>query len=97
MPEYGHETVKHSVGEYVRLMAHVNGIESFWSLLKRGYYGTYHTMSKAHLHRYINEFVGRHNARRLDTIVQMQCIACGMVGKSLTYCKLAPKRPSQAA
>ena len=37
-----HEAVKHSVGEYVRGMAHTNGIESFWSLLKRGYYGTYH-------------------------------------------------------
>ena len=38
MPEYRRETVKHSVGEYVRLMAHINGIESFWSLLKRGYW-----------------------------------------------------------
>ena len=40
-----HEAVKHSVGEYVRGQAHTNGIESFWSMLKRGYYGTYHKMS----------------------------------------------------
>ena len=36
-----HETVKHSISEYVNGMAHTNGIESFWSLLKRGYHGTY--------------------------------------------------------
>ena len=39
-----HEAVKHSVGEYVNGQAHTNGIESFWSMLKRGYYGTYHKM-----------------------------------------------------
>ena len=37
-----HETINHSVGEYVRKQAHTNDIESFWALLKRGYYGTYH-------------------------------------------------------
>ena len=39
---YDHESVNHSVGEYVKGMAHTNGIESFWAALKRGYYGTYH-------------------------------------------------------
>ena len=39
---YDHKTVKHSVGEYVDGMAHTNGIESFWALMKRGYNGTYH-------------------------------------------------------
>ena len=39
-----HEAVKHSIGEYVRGQAHTNGIESFWSMLKRGYYGTYHKL-----------------------------------------------------
>jgi len=53
---YTHKTVRHSAGEYVRDMAHTNGIESFWSLLKRGYIGVYHYMSEDHLHRYINEF-----------------------------------------
>ncbi len=40
-----HESVNHSVGEYVRDMAHTNGMESFWSMMKRGYVGTYHKMS----------------------------------------------------
>ena len=42
-------------------------------------------MSPAHLHRYINEFVGRHNIRSLDTIEQMKSITKGMLGKKLTY------------
>ena len=45
-------------------MAHTNGIESFWALLKRGYHGTYHHMSEKHLNRYVGEFAGRHNDRR---------------------------------
>ena len=46
---FKHQTVKHSVSEYVNGMAHTNGIESFWALLKRGYHGTYHHMSEKHL------------------------------------------------
>ena len=46
-----HAAVKHSVGEYVNGQIHTNGIESFWSLFKRGYHGTYHKMSPAHLDR----------------------------------------------
>ena len=83
-----HEAVKHGVGEYVRGQAHTNGIESFWSLLKRGYQGTYHHMSPAHLNRYVTEFAGRHNAREADTIDQMAFIARGLVGKRLTYSEL---------
>ena len=83
-----HEVVKHSVGEYVKEQAHTNGIESFWSMLKRGYIGTYHKMSVKHLDRYVNEFAGRHNTRPLDTLVQMECIAQGLVGKQLRYSDL---------
>ena len=83
-----HETVAHSVGEYVRGQAHTNGIESFWSMLKRGYYGTYHRMSPKHLDRYVGEFAGRHNARPLDTIDQMRAIVRGMSGKRLRYAEL---------
>ena len=80
-----HETVNHSVGEYVKEQAHTNGIESFWALLKRGHYGTFHKMSKKHLHRYVNEFAGRHNIRSLDTIDQMRLLTLGMMGKRLRY------------
>ncbi len=84
-----HESVKHSVSEYVRDMAHTNGIESFWALLKRGYHGTFHHMSPEHLHRYVAEFAGRHNIRDMDTIDQMHEIVVGMAGKRLMYKRLA--------
>lgn len=83
-----HETVKHSVSEYVNGMAHTNGIESFWAMLKRGYNGTYHQMSAKHLGRYVNEFAGRHNVRPLDTIEQMRALTEGLVGKRLHYSEL---------
>ena len=83
-----HESVKHSVGEYVRGLAHTNGMESFWSMLKRGYVGTYHKMSAKHLDRYVQEFAGRHNVREHDTIDQMTGIASAMVGKRLMYREL---------
>lgn len=80
-----HRTVKHSSGEYVHYNVHTNGIESFWSMFKRGIYGTYHKMSVQHLQRYVNEFVGRHNVRELDTVEQMGRVVTGMVGKRLRY------------
>ncbi len=83
--DFNHASVRHSVREYVKGQAHTNGIESFWALLKRGYYGTYHQMSKKHLQRYVDEFSGRHNIRSLDTIDQMASIAKGMDGKRLRY------------
>ena len=83
-----HETVRHSVKEYVHGKAHTNGIESFWALLKRGYYGTYHKMSAKHLHRYVDEFSGRHNVRTEDTIDQMVTMVRGMDGKRLPYKEL---------
>lgn len=82
---YTHKTVNHSSGEYVRGHVHTNSIESFWSMLKRGYRGIYHKMSPKHLHRYVTEFVGRHNVRQLDTREQMRVLVQGMAGKSLRY------------
>ena len=82
---YRHEAVKHSVSEYVKGQAHVNGIESFWALLKRGYHGTFHHFSPKHLRRYVNEFAGRYNLRESDTLAQMQCIAARMEGRRLRY------------
>ena len=66
-------------------MAHTNGMESFWSMLQRGYMSVYHQMSAKHLHRYITEFSGRHNSRLLDTAAQMAKMARGTVGKRLRY------------
>ena len=87
-----HETVRHSVGEYVRGMAHTNGVESFWALLKRGYVGTYHKMSTKHLQRYVMEFAGRANDRDLDTVAQMSAMVSGSVGKRLRYVDLTGPR-----
>ena len=80
-----HETVRHSVAEYVRGMAHTNGIESFWSMLKRAHKGTFHKMSAKHLQRYVDEFVARHNIRELDTLDQMVAVASQMEGAQLRY------------
>ena len=83
-----HEAVRHSVGEYVRGMAHTNGMESFWSMLQRGFVGTYHWMSRKHLFRYVREFAGRHNLRPLDTSKQMKLIVAEAAGKRLSYADL---------
>ncbi len=80
-----HKTVKHTVGEYVDGMAHTNGIESHWSMLKRGYHGTYHHMSPKHLHRYVSEFAGRHNDRPADTEQQLERVLKAMTGKRLQW------------
>ena len=85
---YEHEKVIHSRGEYVRGDAHTNGIESFWSGIKRGIMGVYHKMSKKHLWRYVTEFVARQNMRVKDTIEQMKLIVRRFEGKRLRYCEL---------
>ena len=86
-----HEVVKHSASEYVRGDIHTNGIESFWSMFDRAHMGTYHKMSKKHLQRYVDEFVGRHNIRNKDTIDQMSYIVGMMAGRRLTYTQLTEK------
>lgn len=83
-----HKAVKHSVGEYVKAQVHINGIESFWSLLKRGYYGTHHYMSPKHLQRYVSEFAARQSVRKLNTIDIMRIIGKGMIGRQLKYKEL---------
>ena len=85
---FDHESVRHSVGEYVRDMAHTNGIESFWSMLKRAHKGVYHKISAKHLQRYVDEFSGRHGLRERDTLDQMQSVVDWMVGKRLMYREL---------
>ena len=84
---YNHFVVKHSVGEYVNGQAHTNGVESFWALLKRGYYGTFHHMSVKHLHRYVNEFSTRHNLGH-GTVTSLDALTSSFVGRRLTYKEL---------
>ena len=82
---FEHETVKHSVGEYVSGMAHTNGIESFWSMLKRAHQGTFHKISPKHLQRYVSEFAGKHNVRDSGTLAQMRHTVARLVGRNLLY------------
>ena len=82
---YKHESVKHSVSEHVKGMAHTNGVESFWATLKRAHKGTFHKMSPKHLNRYVQEFAGKHNFRNSDTIQQMRSLVAGLVGRNLLY------------
>lgn len=87
--DYEHDRVVHSRGEYVKDgYIHTNGIESFWAVLKRGYHGTYHSMSKKHLHRYVNEFTGRQNANHLDVVEQMSAMVKRMGGLRLSFVDL---------
>ena len=84
-----HTSVNHGVGQFVKAQAHTNGLESFWSMMKRGYYGTYHRMSPAHLQRYVNEFAGRHNQRPYDTEMQLRLVVQGMERKRLRWLRSA--------
>ena len=92
-----HETVNHSVGEYVRQQAHTNGIESFWAVLKRAHQGTFHKLSPKHLNRYVREFAGKHNLRHLDTQDQMMQVAAALVGKRLLHRDLIAENGLSAA
>lgn len=80
-----HNSVKHSAGQYVDGQIHTNGVESFWSMLKRAYKGTFHKLDPKHLQRYVNEFACRHNIRELDTTTQMAFVARRLMGKRLRY------------
>ena len=82
---FEHASVRHSVGEYVRDMAHTNGVESFWSMLKRAHKGTFHKISPKHLNRYVQEFAGKHNIRDSGTLAQMRDTVARLVGRNLLY------------
>lgn len=85
-----HLTVNHSANEYVRLgsYVHINTAENFYSILKRGITGTYHSVSEAHLHRYLKEFDFRYNNRSKLGVEDNERAAIalrGIEGKRLTY------------
>lgn len=87
MRDYRHYVVTHSAKQYVDGMAHTNGIESVWAVLKRGHYGTFHHFSVKHMQRYVDEFsfrlnegnVKRHTLARLDSFID------AVSGQRLTY------------
>ena len=87
---FEHRKVNHSAKEFVNGMAHTNGIESVWALLKRGYTGTYHHFSLKHLQRYLNEFTFRLNEGNvdIDTVDRMAAICKASHGKRLPYREL---------
>lgn len=81
--EYNHQRVNHKQGEYVNGDISTNGIESFWAVLKRGYYGIYHQWSLKHLQKYINEFALRHNIQ--GDIEKLSYTILNGIGRRLTY------------
>ena len=81
----GHQTVYHGAGQYVNGNAHTNTAESYFSLLKRGVYGTFHHVSKKHLHRYCDEFAFRWNGRELKDNQRRDEAVRGAEGKRLMY------------
>jgi len=87
--------VNHAAGEYVRDDAHSNTVESYFAVLKRGVYGTFHHVSEAHLHRYLAEFDFRYNNRQalgVDDTMRSDELLRGIGGKRLTY-----RRPREGA
>ena len=69
-------------------MADTNGIESFWSMLKRSCHGAFHHFSAKHMQRYIDEFATNQGLRESDTADLMGSVVGRMIGKRLTYAKL---------
>jgi transposase-like protein len=90
-----HESVNHSAGEYVRGDAHSNTAESYFATFKRGVNGTYHSISEAHLKRYLAEFDFRYNERAalgVSDAARAEKAVKGVAGKRLNY-----RQPDQAA
>jgi hypothetical protein len=84
-----HNVVNHSIREYARkaiggTVAHVNTCESFFSLLKRGIMGTFHNVSREHLHRYCDEFSFRWNTRRMNDGERTELAIQSAQGKRLS-------------
>lgn len=85
---HSHESVNHSICEYVKGDAHTNSVESFWAMLKRPHKGTFHKFSPKHLNRCVKEFSRRRNIRGIGALRPMVFIASGLLGRLLPYEKL---------
>ncbi len=88
-----HGAVNHDAGEYVRDgFIHSNTAESYFAILKRGVFGTFHSVSEAHLHRYLTEFDFRYSTRHMDDNERAATLLAGATGKRLMY-----RQPAGAA
>jgi transposase-like protein len=90
LDEFQHEVVDHAV-EYVRGEVHTNGLENFWSLVKRGLKGTYISVEPFHLFRYLDEQVFRYNNRKMNDGDRFNIVVREIVGKRLTWDQLTGK------
>ena len=94
--DYAHQVVDHAV-QYVDGLVHTNGLENFWSLLKRGINGTYVSVEPFHLFRYLDEQAYRYNNRKLTDGERFSTAVKGIVGKRLTFDELTGKVGETAA
>lgn len=92
--EFVHGVVDHAV-QYVKGHVHTNGLENFWSLLKRGLKGTYVSVEPFHLFRYLDEQAFRYNERKDDNHGRILNVVKAISGKRLTYKKLIGKDEEQ--
>ena len=79
------QATKHGAGEYVRGAVHSITVEGFFSLVKRGLCGTYHSVSRKPPQRYMYEFAFRYNHRKVDDGGRTEIAIQGAAGKRLTY------------
>jgi len=93
--EFQHEVVDHAV-EYVRGEVHTNGLENFWSLVKRGLNGTYVSVEPFHLFRYLDEQAFRYNNRKMEDGERFDIAVRHIVGKRLTWDRLTGKVESES-
>ena len=82
--KYDHKRVNHGAKQFVNEMAHTNGVENFWSHLKRMIDSNYHWVSKFHLQSYVNEELLRFNTRNSGTADRFEYILGNIAGR-LTY------------
>ncbi len=95
LDEFEHQVVDHAV-EYVRDAVHTNGLENFWSLVKRGLNGTYVSVEPFHLFRYLDEQAYRFNNRKLNDGERFDLAVRQIVGKRLTFDQLTGKEAPNA-
>ena len=95
LDEFQHEVIDHAVA-YVDGEIHTNGLENFWSLVKRGLNGTYISVEPFHLFRYLDEQAFRYNNRKMNDGERFDIAVRQIVGKRLTWDRLTGKESDSA-